>query len=414
MLIDFRVSNHRSIQEEQVFTTVANGKLKDVADYRPRKIDGLKERLLPALAIYGANASGKTNLLSGLDFMSDAVVFSHRMWEPDSGIPRDPFAWGEAKQKESVFEADFLINRCRYQYGFSVDDESVLEEWLYWFPNGKKAKLFEREGQEFEYGDGLKGQTKIIEQITGNNALYLSAASQHRNEQLFPIYSWFRSINIYNLEMQRRRRRPPRLRARLGDILRQETGERSDEDNLLLNRFKKLLAASDFGINDVRREETDKKYLANYYLQHSVEDENPWLPLEEESNGTKTMFRLGIPVLEALTHGTILMIDELESSLHPLLAMELIKLFNDPNSNPKNSQLIFTTHDSNLLGTTISEPAVRRDQVYLTEKSENGATVIYPLTDFKPRKSENLERGYLQGRYGAIPFLGHFSNLGSE
>lgn len=126
----------------------------------------------------------------------------------------------------------------------------------------------------------------------------------------------------------------------------------------------------------------------------------------EESNGTQTLFHLALPVLRSLQRGGILLIDELERSLHPVLAKQIIDQFNDPTANPNNAQLIFTTHDTNLLGTTLGEPALRRDQVWLTEKDAEGATVLYPLTDYKPRKAENLERGYLQGRYGAIPFLG--------
>jgi hypothetical protein len=117
---------------------------------------------------------------------------------------------------------------------------------------------------------------------------------------------------------------------------------------------------------------------------------------------------MALPILEVLQNGGVLLVDELERSLHPSLAREIIRQFNDPKANPKNAQIIFTTHDANLLGTTVGEPALRRDQVWLTEKDAEGATVLYPLTDYKPRKAENLERGYLQGRYGAIPFLGDF------
>jgi AAA15 family ATPase/GTPase len=131
--------------------------------------------------------------------------------------------------------------------------------------------------------------------------------------------------------------------------------------------------------------------------------------LEEESNGTQKLFQLALPVLLALREGSVLVVDELESSLHPSLAQEIVILFNNPSKNPNNAQLIFSTHDTNLLGTILGEPVLRRDQVWLTEKDPEGGTVLYPLTDYKPRKSENLERGYLQGRYGAIPFLGKFA-----
>jgi AAA15 family ATPase/GTPase len=136
------------------------------------------------------------------------------------------------------------------------------------------------------------------------------------------------------------------------------------------------------------------------------------LPLEDESRGTQTLFRLALPILQTIEEGGILLVDELEASLHPKLAQEIVRQFNDPAANPRNAQLIFTTHDTNLLGTTMGEPALRRDQVWLTEKNNEGATVLYPLTDYKPRKAENLERGYIQGRFGAIPFLGGFHLAG--
>ena len=130
------------------------------------------------------------------------------------------------------------------------------------------------------------------------------------------------------------------------------------------------------------------------------------MPVEEESNGTLTLFKLAPSVLDALWTGGVLVVDELEASLHPLLGLHIVRQFNDPKLNPKNAQLLFTTHDTNLLGTTLGDPPLRRDQIWLTEKDHDGASRIYPLTDYKPRKAENLERGYLQGRYGAIPFLG--------
>ena len=417
MLVEFRVANHKSIKNEQVLTAAASGRLNDVEDKRPRTILGHEDRILPTLAIYGANASGKTNVLEALMFMSEAVVSSHRLWEPDFGVPREPFAWDDGKKSESTYEAEFVLNECRYQYGFSVDGENVLEEWLYAYPLGHKRVWFERDGTKYDFGESLKGQTKIIEEITGGNALYLSAASQHRHEQLFPIYSWFRSIESFNFRVRRRRRRIGRSpHGRIRSLLTNDKSDLKDKDKQTLERFIRLLRVSDLGVQDVKlvRTETEDFERSTYYLQHRVDEDDPWIPIEDESNGTQTMFRIGILLLDALDLGTVILVDELESSLHPLLSFELVKLFNDPKSNPNNAQLIFTTHDSNLLGTTLGAPLVRRDQVYLTEKKKDGATEIYPLTDYKPRKVENLERGYLQGRYGAIPFLGQFSGIAGE
>jgi AAA15 family ATPase/GTPase len=181
---------------------------------------------------------------------------------------------------------------------------------------------------------------------------------------------------------------------------------------LLIEDFRTFLRAADIGIVDVRVEKSasddKRRRVPRFFLRHQSKSGAAWLPLEEESRGTQTLFHIALPILQAMRKGGILLVDELERSLHPALAQQIIRQFNDPVANPKNAQLIFTTHDTNLLGNTLGEPALRRDQVWLTEKDPEGATVLYPLTDYKPRKAENLERGYLQGRYGAIPFLGDF------
>ena len=181
-----------------------------------------------------------------------------------------------------------------------------------------------------------------------------------------------------------------------------------------LEQFKALLRNADIGIVDLRinRDESaasaKNTRLGQVELKHKSESDDAWLPLDQESKGTRTLFRLAFPILRTIQRGGLLIVDELESSLHPILAELIVKQFNDPTINSQNAQLIFSTHDTNLLGTLVGDPVLRRDQVWLTEKDPKGATVLYPLTDFKPRKDENIERGYIQGRYGAIPFLGSF------
>ena len=175
-----------------------------------------------------------------------------------------------------------------------------------------------------------------------------------------------------------------------------------------------LLRSADLGITDLKVE--SRKYtngsthFETIKINHGQANEEAWLPLNQESKGTQTLVRFALPIVQAVQNGGVVLCDELESSLHPVLAQNIVGQFNNPATNPRNAQLIFTTHDTNLLGTTLGEkPPLRRDQVWLTEKNAEGATVLYPLTDFKPRKQENLERGYIQGRYGAVPYLGNFS-----
>jgi hypothetical protein len=427
MLIEFRVENHRSLRDEQVLTMEA-GRVGDDDDPRPRRVSGYAERLLPVAVLYGANASGKSNVLAALAFLRDAVVMSHSVWLPDQGVPRDPFAWGPKRGEPSLFEASFLLGDVRYQYGFVASDERFLEEWLHAWPKGKKQVWFEREGDAFKFGEHLKGENKRIEGVTRGNALFLSAAAQHGHPQLAPIFSWFGAMEAVNLPAGRQFHRlgwpsesplGARIEGRRGAWL-QKLLAGGDRGEPLLDRIRPLVKNADLGIVDLRLsdgETDDSGRIAGprgILLRHGSRDRDAWLPLGEESRGTQALFRLAVPILCVLDEGGILLVDELEASLHPLLAHQIVRQFIEPATNPRNAQLIFTTQDTNLLGTMMGGPALRRDQMWFTEKDSEGATVLYPLTDFKPRKAENIERGYLQGRYGAIPFLGDFQIAGGS
>ena len=201
MLIEFRVENHRSIREEQVFSVEA-GRVGDATDIRPRHVRGVSAPLLPVAAIYGANASGKSNVLDGLAYMQLVVLLSYRIFSPGSGIPgRTPFAWAGNRDKPSLYEVVVVIDGVRYQYGFVLDDERIHEEWLYAWPKGRKQRWFEREwdddkGYSFSFGDQLKGVKRIVEDFTRDNALFLSAAAQNANEQLTSLYHWFQGLSI--------------------------------------------------------------------------------------------------------------------------------------------------------------------------------------------------------------------------
>ena len=426
MLIEFRVENHRSLREEQVLSLEAVKS--DAEDGRLRVLDG-SEAVLPAAALYGANASGKSNVLSALRFMRDAVVHSHRLWAPDAGVPRDPFAWGSKRAEPSLYEIAFVLDGARTEYGFLADDERFLEEWLHVWPNGRKQVWYERDGDSFKFGEHLKGENRVAESVTRPNGLFLSAAIQNRHEQLDPIFRWFRRMRTFNVPSLRGSDTFSFARLVSEDVFRwlvpdtvqqslfpEIEPERSDR----VDRFREFLRAADVGIVDIRVQNDEEASLGEtrarrtrprVFIQHKSSVPEAWLPLEEESHGTRQLFRLAPIVLECLDLGALLVIDELERSFHPLLAVNIVRTFNDPTKNSKNAQLVFSTHDTNLLGTTLGDPSLRRDQVWLTEKDEEGSTVLYPLTDYKPRKAENLERGYLQGRYGAIPFLGDLAQV---
>lgn len=465
MLIQFRVENHRSLRDEQVLNMVA-ADLGDAGSERLIHVDGFEHGLLPAVALYGANASGKSNVIGALSFMQSAVLESHRLWDPEGGTPQDPFALSAKVNDPSLYEVDVLLEGTRLRYGFVLSAARVEEEWLYAWPRGRKQLWFEREGDTFRFAKALRGENEAIRALTRPNSLFLSAAAQNNHEAMSPIFRWFADAR-FNL---RRGSATPTNAMFASSYFKDLLGVGwisllgGDESSRERQRqaFVRLLQAADIGVLDIKLEPKEPEPQApavsragflgevrshdrgvgmkarggspgpgkvrmvapgsrgmlgapramtasyEYRFRHQTEDSETevWLPLSEESAGTITLFGLAVGLLYALERGDLLVIDELESSLHPMLALEIVRLFNDPTQNPRGAQLIFTTHDTNLLGGILDEPALRRDQVWFTEKDRGGATHLYPLTDFEPRKEENLERGYLQGRYGAIPFLG--------
>ena len=421
MLIEFRVENHRSLRDEQVLTMEA-GRVGNESDPRPRTVSGYSEKLLTVASLYGANASGKSNVLAALAFMRNAVLESHRLWSPDEGVPRDPFAWGPKRTEPSLFEVTLLLDGVRFQYGFVASDECFLEEWFYSWPKGHKQIWFERDRNVYKYGENFKGENKLIEDVTRPNALFLSAARQHNHPQVRLVCSWFSSLLPINLSIEGHslphvQSSETDLSAFVAVLLAAQEIQLSPGKQqflqALFDDFRDILKNADAGILDFRIEKnkSNAKHL-DIYLKHQCEIDDAWLPLKEQSQGTQTLVHIVWPMILAISNGGILLVDELERSLHPYLARQIISQFNNPETNPRNAQLIFTTHDTNLLGTMLGEPALRRDQVWLTEKNPEGATELYPLTNYKPRKAENIERGYLQGRYGAIPFVENFSVAG--
>jgi hypothetical protein len=417
MLIEFRVENHRSFRDEQAFTMEA-GLVDHPADKRPRQVAGSAKPILPLAAIYGANASGKSNLLAAMAFMREAVLFSYLVWPNHEKVDRDPFSWGPARRRPSLFEMVMLIEGVPYQYGFTLSVTSVQEEWLYAWPNRRKRILFARDKNEFQFGEHLKGDNEHIQSNMRRHSLFLSSAAHFNHEQLTPIFSWFSAIRVRGRDIKRDEHL---TRSSVSNSLIGETMAAPDVDMPVQSKadaFKKMLVKADVGIVDFRAEGIGLESApaserhCRFFFKHKSRFKDSWLPLEEQSSGTQAMFRMAWPLLGVIGSGGLMLVDELEASLHPSLAIQFVRQFNDPATNPNNAQLIFTTHDTNLLGTTLGDTALRRDQVWLAEKDAEGASTIYPLTDFKPRKHENLEHGYLQGRYGAIPFLGNFSLTG--
>jgi hypothetical protein len=414
MLVQFRVENHRSLRDEQVLSLLASSRV----DQTPERLIPLGkpgESLLPAAAIYGANGSGKTSVLHALAFMCDAVRRSHRTWEPGGGTPREPFLLSSKATTPSRYEVDIVLGGTRFRYGFSLSARRVEEEWLFARPHGRKQSWFTRDGDRFEFGKQLGGENQAIVAATRDNSLYLSAAAQNNHGKLLPLYRWFHAVRF---ELRRGSAagldawHAALLEELLSDAPEQPLTAAEDADRRRLRGgLITLLREADLGIVDVRLQPRGSARrrageLDLVFRHRTADSRGAWLPLAAESAGTVALVGIAARLVGVLARGGVLCIDEFDASLHPTLVLGLLRTLHDREKNPHGAQLLFTTHDANLLGMVNGETPLRRDQIWFTEKDIAGATHLYPLMDHHPRKAENLERGYLQGRYGAIPFIG--------
>ena len=413
MLLRFTVANHLSIKDRQALSLVASS-LKD-------KENGLIAcamvpggRLLPAAVIYGANASGKSNLIDAVQFMLSAVLSSHSRGEPGAAIPRTPYALDPAcAEKPSVFEIDFVAGEVRYQYGFEALDKEFQSEWLYTFPSNRRQILFERRsGNHFNFGRALKGRNTVIADLTRPNSLFISAAAQNDHEQLSKIVSFFQSllsvtaISVNATEVRLVSEKiDDRVIQFLGKIgtgviaFRQSEKEISERARAFRKEVNSVIQKY---MKEWQEVGTDEKYLVTELGHQGCNDDPIFFDLERESTGTRRLLPLLIDVFRVLGKGSPLLIDELDASLHTHACEAVLALFSSIATNPNGGQLIATTHDTNLLRSAL----LRRDQVWLTEKDAEGATHLYPLTDIRTRKGDNLEKGYLAGPLRRNTFRG--------
>jgi len=431
MLVQFRIKNFRSFRDEQVLSLVASN---DTVLEENCATEG-KLHLLKAVGIYGPNASGKSNLIKAIDIMKD-IVLNSANYKPGKKLPIQPFLLDDESKKEpSSFEVTFYHGDTRYQYGFSVTNERIHEEWLLAYPKGRtmdKAqtwyhRTFSKLSTDWKFSSFLRGEKEHIKNKTRDNALFLSAAAQWNNKQLTTVYEWFKDkLRVVPPKEYFR----PVTAEMLLDIEKEE-----DVRKELYEFVTAALQKADLGIHGVNvkklkfdrstiefpkdmpneiREKVlkgfEKKLRLKVEMLHfnTRKNENISLPLEEESDGTQRFFQLLGPWLEAVSNGYTVFIDELEASLHPLLTRELIKFIQNPENNKSGAQLIFATHD-----TTLLDPELfRRDQIWFNDKDKGGGTILYSMSDYKerkPRKGEAMQKGYLAGRYGAIPILEAFS-----
>ena len=414
MLVEFRVKNFRSLRDEQVLSLVAS-KDKTLQDTHT-VATGLKAApsLLRSAVVYGANASGKSNLIKALQYMRGVVAESATVIQPGQTYGVQPFRLDAVSAKEPTeFEVTFILDGTRYQYGFSMTSQRIISEHLLVYKAFKPQRWFERQfdsetGKDvYEFGSGLKGAKNLWEGATRPNALFLSMAVQLNSEALRPVFDWFvNGLVIVNEQSQLNPQMSIQMlkqaegRKRICDFL--TAADISIADIEVVTR-KVMGQAVHFdlvaGKTEVRAEEMEDHQLR---FSHVTENGKAVLDLMDESSGTRNLLFLAGPVMDILRKGQTLVIDELDTSLHTLLVRELVRLFHRPEINTGAAQLIFTTHDTSLLD---APDLFRRDQIWLVEKETDQTSSLVSLSEFSPRKNEVLERGYLMGRYGAVPFL---------
>lgn len=399
MLLRFEVANHRSVLNPVELSMIA------VDEDRPaaRGFERLSERVLTVAGMYGPNASGKSNVIDALYWLSMAVADSLRRW--GQAVPADPFKFGRGPESPSVYDAELMVGGVRYAYHLEITGAAVQYEALYSYPERRRRVLFEREGLEISFRRGLGALAGTRELLTPTT-LALSAAMRFEDEEVQPFGRYL--ARIWGRGMPRRRRFTDMSLMDIevtdtDDIFYAPEASREKEMALALLRF------ADIGVEDVEAgelEDTSGDALPYLRLIHRACDERLPFEMRQESAGTRAWFNVIGPVISVLRSGEIMLFDEIDASLHPKLSARLLELFQDPETNPRGAQLIFTTHDTSLLN------HLNRDEVWLTQKGDDGATTLTALAEYggdKVRRSLNLEKAYLQGRFGAVPELDQYT-----
>jgi hypothetical protein len=420
MLLRFVVANHRSISEPVELSMIAL----DADRPSVKRFELLNEGVLSAAAIYGANASGKSNVLDSLLWLGAAVQDSLRLW--DQYIPRDPFKFCDDPSAPSTYQIEMMVRGVRHAYTLKLDDERVISETLISYPERKPRTILERDGMDVDLRRGVGG-TSAIKELMTDTTLALSAAMRLSIEEIEPFARSLAGMSSLGVRSWRRDPRtwaaPGLLAKRSSSRITEQIFAEAREVELQPSLFDgsgieianprkasyeaalALLKHADLGIDGVEVAEEGlpsepRASRRTVKLLHRIGSRRVPLEMFNESEGTQTWFRLIGPVLRAIQHGQIAIVDEIDASLHPRLSAVLLELFQSPESNPRNAQLIFTTHDTSLLN------HLNRDEVWLTEKTSEGATQLTALADYggeKVRRSLNLERAYLQGRFGGVP-----------
>jgi len=427
VLRSFRLENHKSIRNEQELVLLP--------------VYGKDRPVVPVAGIFGANASGKSNLLHGLAWMREAVVHSFAAWLPGTGIPRLPFRLDdESPVRPSGYAVDLLLDGVRYSYGFEVDDAEVLREWLHAFPRNRRRVIFDREGREIQFGSTvpeLRSRGDVLRELTRGNVLFLSVAALNGIAEVGPVFQWFLARLVFGLLDERTAEEAllsylngdrhdavvELIRAadlgitnvsvqRGGVVLTASLINRlidarlvvvddPDRQRLSGERVSGLNIPDRRALDDFLRSEPGLGATSRLRFHHGTS--NAAFTMEDQSQGTRSWIGLVCRTLDALNNGGVLVIDEIDASMHPHLTTRLVGLFQDEDTNPHLAQLVFTSHDATLLSPMMGGETLERDQVWFIEKQADGGSRLYPLTDFRPRQGENTARRYITGSYGAVP-----------
>jgi AAA15 family ATPase/GTPase len=422
MIIKLSVTNFKIFRNKAELSFIASNYDKTREEENLYSCDAFDFNLLKSAVVYGANASGKSKLMEALLFMRRFVLSSSRESQKGESIKVEPFLLStETNNKPSEFEIIFIHNKQLFRYGFEVDKNKVISEWLFFRPLTKEIELFVRDGQHFDVHERkfAKGFKLAKAGMIRENALMLSVAAQFNEEIAGSVVEWFKRFKIISAlqsqgykgysvgSLQDHSKKPKMLDMlqkadlNISDIYLEPIDKAHLPKKLssdLLNKFEKEKAEV-FALNTVHKVFDGAGNITNQVILNMDDD---------ESSGTNQFFALTGPIIDVIENGYVLAVDELDSKLHPNLVLKIIEIFNSSELNPKNAQLIFNTHDTNLLSADI----FRRDQIWFVEKDRFGGANLFSLSDFKEvRKEDNFENNYIKGKYGAIPVISDFVGL---
>ena len=427
MLIEFSVGNYRSFKEKVTFSMLAANlvaKDKQLDDNNVFAVDD-NLQLLKSAAIYGANASGKSNVAKALNFMKWFMINSSKETQSTEEINVERFRLStETETEPSFFELVFLLDGQRYRYGFEATPSKVVSEWLYYVPKLKETKLFERENNKISSSKTYKADG--IQEKTRHNALFLAVSAQFNVKIAEKILRWLtNNLRIlfgdditldYTLDCLR----SSENKVEIIQLIRKldlginglEIGDSEILDDASQNEISGESNTRSFSLKKILNILKDKKKSISTIHKKLDYDGNEISTeifdlREQESAGTQKLFALAGSIVDALKGGKVLIVDELDARLHPLISLAIVELFNSNETNPNNAQLVFMTHDTNLL----SNKVFRRDQIWFAEKNKQGATDLYSLAEYKVRNDASFDSDYIKGRYGAIPYIGKLNHL---